>query len=317
MKLLVPVAGVIAIVGGVILGWGYVSGLSKADGGTVIVVRNGGLFDDNSFQQVIHPNSSLTSTGLWSQNHPYPASQRFFKVSGTADADSNEVINVPTKDGVLVGIEGTFYFELSQDDKILEEFDNRFGTRTFAATVDGENVQLHAWDEGGWSPFLSATLGNLVQNVLREQIGQVRCSDLVASCALAQNATTSVTVDGETNTTLSTIQDAVNKSFSTEVEKVLGVAAFTNIQFALSKVTLPENVQNSINNAQSAVADAQGRVATAEASKAQAQAEAEANAKRQEGYNACPVCGEISKLEALPDGLTTYAPGGEFAVTGK
>jgi hypothetical protein len=65
----------------------------------VIVVRNGGPFDDNSIRQVIQPNSSLTSTGLFSTDHPYPSTQRNFKVSAAENADSNEVINVPTKDG--------------------------------------------------------------------------------------------------------------------------------------------------------------------------------------------------------------------------
>jgi len=117
-------------------GLGFATGWTKAAGGEVVVVRNGGFLDDNSFRQVIQPNSELTYTGLWSIDHPYPSSQRYFKVSAAQGADSNEVINVPTKDGVLVGVEDTFYFQLSTDPAILEDFDNKFGTRSFPAGND-------------------------------------------------------------------------------------------------------------------------------------------------------------------------------------
>jgi hypothetical protein len=162
---------------------GFATGWTKAAGGEAVVVGHGGFLDDNSFRQVIQPNSELTYTGLWSIDHPYPASQRYFKVSAAQNADSKEVINVPTKDGVLVGVEGTFYFRLSTDPAVLEDFDNTFGTRSFPSGGDS----LHAWDgDEGWNAFLAATLGNLVQNALRQEIGNVTCADLVASYTLAQ-----------------------------------------------------------------------------------------------------------------------------------
>ena len=45
--------------------------------------------------------------------------------------------------------------------------------------------------------------------------------------------------------------------------------------------------------------------------------DAKANAARQSGYNSCPTCAQIDILKSLPSGLTTYAPGQGFAVTGK
>jgi hypothetical protein len=106
LRVLVTAVVVLAVVlGGVVPGIAFAAGFTKADGGHVVVVRNGGPFDDNSIRQLIQPNSSLTSTGLFSAEHPYPSTQRNFEVSGQEDADSNEVINVPTKDGVLVGVE--------------------------------------------------------------------------------------------------------------------------------------------------------------------------------------------------------------------
>jgi hypothetical protein len=80
----------------------------------------------------------------------------------------------------------------------------------------------------------------------------------------------------------------------------------------LSKVDLPTNVQEAINKAQAAFAG----VTESRAALQKAQIDAQANAARQSGYNACPTCAQIDILKSLPSGLTTYAPGSGFAVTG-
>jgi regulator of protease activity HflC (stomatin/prohibitin superfamily) len=287
--------------------------LTKTDGGTVIVVRNGGWFDDTSVRDVVPPNSSITWEGWHSTEHPYPASQRFFKVGNGSDADSNEVINVPTKDGVNVGVTGIFYFQLNTDHDFLVQFDDSFGTRTFDG---GDGKQVHAWDENGWSPFLKVTIGNLVQNVLRSEIGAVRCQDLVASCALAFNAAATVdTTQAATgNATLSSIQDAVNSGFSADVQRNLGMPMFTNIQFVLSQITLPENTQNAINDSFSKVATQAGETQAAAGRLLQAETDAKTNSTRQQGYLACPVCGEIDLRKSIPGGVTVWAPGGDTPI---
>jgi hypothetical protein len=307
----------VVLLGAVVPGFAYAAGFTKADGGHVIVVRNGGPFDDNSVRQVIQPNSSLTSTGLFSSEHPYPSTQRNFKVSGQEDADSNEVINVPTKDGVLVGVEGTFYFDVNYtDEKVMKAFDDKFGTRTYP--VSGGDRQ-YAWQgDEGWSAFLNFTLGNLVQNVLRQEIGNVECADLVASCSLAANSSAqaaAVVVDPNANgnQTINGVQAAVNEAFTKDVDEVLGVALLVNPRFVLSKVDLPQNVQDAINQAQAAFAG----VTESQAALQRAQIDAQANAARQSGYNSCPTCAQIDILKSLPSGLTTYAPGTGFSVTGQ
>lgn len=310
--------GVVALTAGAVVGFGYVAGLDKASGGEVIVVRNGGMFDDNSFRQIITTADGLTSTGLWSESHPYPITQRYYKIGPGGDSDKQ--ITVPSKDGVNITIEGTYYFELNTDPAVLEAFDDAYGTRTFPIQIEDKVYQVPAWDteNNGWSAFLDATMGNLVESSLRQEIGRVTCTQLVASCALAQNAPTgdtptTVSVDPNApdtgNTTLTTIQDGVNTRFAANVEAQLGLPLFTNIKFVASKVNLPDNVQNAINVAQQSVADANGRVATAQAGQAEALALAEQNAARQNGYIACPACAEIDILKALPQGITVYAPG--------
>jgi hypothetical protein len=315
-RVLITLAVVLAVVlGGIVPGIAFASGFTKADGGHVVVVRNGGPFDDNSIRQVIQPNSSLTSTGLFSAEHPYPSTQRNFKVSGQKDADSNEIINVPTKDGVLVGVEGTFYFDVNfTDEKVMSSFDDKYGTRTYP----GPGGAIYAWDgDEGWSAFLSFTLGNLVQNVLRQEIGNVECADLVASCSLAANSSAQAAAvidpNANGNQTINQVQAAVNEAFTKDVDDVLGVAVLINPRFVLSKVDLPSNVQDAINQAQAAFAG----VTESQAALQRAQIDAQANAARQSGYNSCPTCAQIDVLKALPDGLTTYAPGTGFTVTGQ
>ena len=306
----------VVVIGAVVPGIAFAAGFTKADGGHVVVVRNGGPFDDNSIRQVIQPNSSLTSTGLFSAEHPYPSTQRNFKVSGQEDADSNEVINVPTKDGVLVGVEGTFYFDVNFTDRaVMSSFDDKYGTRTYP----GPDGQIYAWDgDEGWSAFLNFTLGNLVQNVLRQEIGNVECADLVASCSLAANssaqAAAAAVIDPNANgnQTINQVQAAVNDAFSRDVNDVLGVDILVNPRFVLSKIELPDNVQDAINQAQAAFAG----VTESQAALQRAQIDAQADAARQTGYDSCQTCAQIDVLKALPDGLTTYAPGTGFTVSG-
>lgn len=319
------VLAVIAVITGI-------AGFANTDGGTISVVRNGGLFDNRQVRQVdghpqvLPPGSSLTWVGAWSSVHAYPSTQRLFKVSSHPDADSNEVITVPTRDGVQVGMEGTFYFDLNPDPQVLGQFDDRFGTRKFPApTHDNAERQLYPWDDdpAAWPAFLGGTLGNLVQNNLRREIAKVNCTDLVASCALAQNtagvdaakaaAAAAAAQGGASADQITKIQDAVNAQFARDVTADLGGPYLINIRFVLSKVTLPDNVQNAINDAQAAFA----AVTKSSAAKAAADIDAQTNAVRQGGYNACGTCADIDRLRALPPGLTTYAPGAQYAVGGK
>jgi predicted outer membrane repeat protein len=291
----------------------------SSDGGHVTVVRNGGLFDDTSIYKILQPNSGLQYEGQWSTEHPYPVGQRNFVVSGAPGADSNEVINVQTKDGVLIGIEGTFFFQLNTDEAVLREFDDKFGTRTYDI---GNNQRDYAWNsDEGWKAFLNFTIGNFVQNSLREAVGNVSCPDLVPSCVLAQARSTAngqppVINDGNGNQTISNVQDAVTKALQNDIKSHLGNDYFTNINFVMSKPTLPPNIQDAINTAQaaftaSAAATAKQQADNIEAQtrKQVAQTNAEANAITQQGYANCPVCAQIDLTKALPQSITVYAPG--------
>jgi hypothetical protein len=75
-------------------------------------------------------------------------------------------------------------------------------------------------------------------------------------------------------------------------------------------VKLPDNVQSSIERAIAKRADS----SASQADLQKARIDAQTNEARQQGYNACPTCAQIDIMRELPRGLTTYAPGGAFAV---
>jgi regulator of protease activity HflC (stomatin/prohibitin superfamily) len=286
----------------------------RTGGGEIAVVRNGGPFDNNRIRQILDPASSMTWIGMASKVHKYPAQQRFYTI--TADLKRGErsgvdVVTVPSADGVNMGIEGTLYFTLNQDHATLKKFDDKFGTRKFRS-LDGE--ARFAWEgDDGWAGFLDQIIRPVIDNDLRTQINSFRCAELVSSCALVQNTSNGQQpTPGQeqvkaqsNNANIAKVQDAINTSLAQDLQRTLGGAFITDIRFNLVRITLPQNVQHAVDEAQAAFA----QVTQAQAKVAQAKAEADANRARQDGYNKCPTCAEIEKLRALPQGITVYAPG--------
>ena len=302
---------------------GLFHGLTKTTGGEVAVVRNGGPFDNHRIRQVIQPASSLTWMGWWSSPHKYPAQQRFYTITsdaGRGDRPGVDVVHTPTSDGVNVGIEGTIYFTLNLDSQALRAFDNKFGTRKFRG-LDGRLRSAYDGDDG-WSGFLDQIVRPVVDNDLREQINSFRCSELVSSCALVQNAGspgTATSPGGSTsglggksnNGNIAKVQQSINSSLGVDLRQTLGGDFFTGIRFNLVRITLPSKLQGAVDDAQAAFA----QVTQAQARVQSAKADAEANRIRQRGYQDCPACARIDELKAIPSSVQTYAPGAGFAVT--
>ncbi|GAA4514245.1 MULTISPECIES: SPFH domain-containing protein [Nonomuraea] len=287
---------------------GLVGGLERTDAGEVAVVRDGGWFDDNQVRAVIPPGSGLTWAGLWSSVHPYPAQQRFYTITADARRATTlgvDVVTVPSGDGVNLGVEGTLYFTLNLDPATLKTFDDKYGTRTFRGQDDSF---LYAWEgDEGWTAFFGQAVRPVIDNALRTEVGARRCAELVPSCALLES---SALKPRDSNTNIRAVQDGVNAALARDLPRTLGGAFFTGMTFSLSRITLPAEVQKSVDRslaAGAAVSEAQARVA-------QAEAEARANQARQDGYDKCPACAEIDKLKSLPQGITVYAPGNQDAV---
>lgn len=289
----------------------------RTNGGQIGVVRNGGMLDNNRIRQVIDPGSSMTWIGWASTIHKYPAQQRYYTITsdtGRGDRVGVDVVTVPSSDGVSMGIEGTLYFSINTDHATMRRFDDRFGTRRFRG-ADGR--PRYAWDgDDGWLAFLDQIIRPVIDNDLRTQVNNFRCSELVSSCALVQNAAQQQPRQPQqpgknagqaqsNNANIAKVQEAINTSLEQDLQQTLGAPFLTDIHFNLSRVTLPESVQNAVDRAQAAFA----QVSEAQAKVASARAEAAANKARQDGYNKCPTCAEIEKLKALPQGITVYAPG--------
>jgi hypothetical protein len=296
--------------------------MATPEGGEVIVVRNGGPFDDKQIRQVVPNGSGNTWVGLFSESHPYPASdqQRLYKFDDSPDADAKPV-EVPTQDGVRVRLTGTFYINTAFDgspdgEKLVRRFDTAFGTRPFTGRdAGGDTLSAKPWEDGGWNLFLNSILQPIIDSNIREVIAEFECKQLVSSCALVQrggseqvSAEEVAKADNKSNVTL--IQDRINQNLSEEIQAKLGQPYFRNIRFSLGPVELP-GVQKAIDQAQSAFAE----VSRAQARVAQAKADADANEERQRGYNNCPACQRIDAIKALPPGLT--ALGGDFTTVVK
>lgn len=303
------IAGLLAAVPAAILALlvviGTLSAWDSTNAGEVAVVRNGGAFANSNIRLIIDPASSLKWTGIWSTTHKYPAQQRFYTISADpsrGDRPGVDVVSVPSSDGIQLGIEGTLYFQLNLDHSVLMQFDDKFGTRTFT-DVDGKTY--HAYDgDAGWSAFLDQVFRPVIDNDLRQTVGNYRCADLVSSCALVQNGAT-LPAAGGNSSNITAVQNAINTSLATDLQTQLGGDFFTNLHFNIAKVTLPANVQTAVNNAQAAYA----AVSEAQAQVQQAKAQADANAVRQQGYSLCPTCAQIDELKSLPAGITVFAPG--------
>jgi len=138
-----------------------------------------------------------------------------------------------------------------------------------------------------------------VANNLRETIAGVPCADLVASCVLVQNGGARTVIAKDNQSNVSRVQEAVQSGLSEDLEETLRGKYFGNVQFRLSRVVLPEQIQAAINEAQSAFA----QVSQAQAKVQSAKAEAQANEERQKGYNKCPACQRIDLVKALPKDL--------------
>jgi regulator of protease activity HflC (stomatin/prohibitin superfamily) len=303
---------VIVVIAALIVGGTALGSFTRTPGGVVAVVRNGGPLDNNKIRQVIQPASGRVYSGLFSTVHEYPAQQRFYTITSDTKRGDRTGVDVeldPTKDGVQVGIEGTVYFTLNTDATVLADFDNKYGTRTYRGL---DNAVRHAYDgDDGWDSFLDQIVRPVISNDLREQIGDSRCQELVSSCALVQNSssTTATAVSGNTN--LAAIQDAINKSLAADLQTTLEGKYFGDIRFNLAKVSLPTKLQDAIDEAQAAFA----QITEAQARVASAKADALANEQRQQGYQQCPACASIDELKAIPPNVTTFAPGAGFAIT--
>lgn len=297
----------VVVVGALFVGIPALMSFDSTDAGHVKVVRNGAPWGDKKISNVIQPGSGASYVGIWTTVHEYPATQSSYTITDDpkeGDTPGVDVISVPSQDGVQMGIQGTLYFSLNTEKKAIEEFDNKFGTRGFS--YGGESGNAYDGTKG-FGIFLNQIVRPVINNAVRQAIATKKCSDLLASCALVQNTGQAVdlTKVPNGNVNITDVQSAIDAALQNDINATLGGNYFTGIKFTLNKVDVPQNVQDAINQAQTAFAN----VSKSQAAIAAAQADAKANETRQQGYNACPTCAQIDELHALPPGVTVFAPG--------
>jgi regulator of protease activity HflC (stomatin/prohibitin superfamily) len=286
--------------------------LARQDGGHVGVVRNGGPTDNRRIRQVLMPGSGVTWIGLFSQApREYPAGKVVLDYTITGDPKRGnrrevDVAQVPTRDGVLVGIEGTVFFRFvgERDIALLKQFDQTFGTRKFP--VVGTDDERYPWQgEEGFGGMLDATFRPVLDNNLRDEVGAFGCAQLVASCKLVRVSAGSVRADEvggsrDANLNITRIERRISDSLGEDLRVTLGGEFFRDIRVRIARVTLPVNVQGAVNSVHEKYVAING----ARAEVKRARYDARRNALRARAYNLSPALARIDAIKAAPKGAT-------------
>lgn len=314
---------------------------NKAGAGEVNVIRNGGPWSSKDIREVRAPETGPAIPGLASEVRSYIAGSvgRFYKVSSDpslGDDSGADFIQVPTKDGVNVKVDANIQFNTAftneenevtpcdcpndkgeeKFDLLIERFDTVFGNRKFSSKSGGSH---HVYDgNSGWNAFLDSLFRPVVENSFREQIGSVNCADLVSSCALVQSSRqveqVAVADQGGDAAKLTPKNnkeafEQIAEHLTTQLEKgseeALGDDYLTNFHVEVTRVTLPNKVQDAINEAQASFAN----IATAKAQKIQADYQAEANERLASAYKGNSQLAFIKAVESLKNSSATIILG--------
>jgi regulator of protease activity HflC (stomatin/prohibitin superfamily) len=279
--------------------------VARQDIGTVGVVRNGGPLDDRTIRQVLMPGQKLTWIGMYSEApHSYPASNvtRVYEVSSDPSRNSaggkGDTFSMPTKDGVQMQFEGAAYLRFigEKDIEALKAFDIGPGTRRFAA-ADGR--LLYPWQgEEGFSAMLNSVIRPVLDSDLRREVAQFTCVELVASCAIIRNVAR--VPPARTASSIARIETKINDTLEADLARTLGVRYFWDVRFRITRVSLPANVQQAIDDAEAKYAGVNG----ARAEVLQARFQNLRNRLLAQTYNASPALATIEALKAAPPNAT-------------
>jgi regulator of protease activity HflC (stomatin/prohibitin superfamily) len=276
--------------------------------GYVGVVRNGGPLDKRTIRQVLLPGQQLTWIGFFSEHpHQYPASNVNRTYTLTADPRRGsrpgvDVLTVPTKDGVQVGIEATVFMRFvgERNLKALKGFDISYGTRKFASAADGK--RLYPWQgDDGFYAWLDNLFRPVLEYDLRREFARLDCAELVASCALVtsgKTATVSTRRPPEANA--EAVADRISAALERDLTRTLGRPYFWDLRMRIARITLPKGVQEAVDDAQAKYVQVNG----AKAELTQARYQRERNRLLGDAYNKSPALANIDALKALPKQAT-------------
>lgn len=279
----------------------------KPEAGEMGVVRNGGPFDNTQIKKVLCPGVNTQNVGLNSSARYYPHDQvqRYYTITSDptrSDSGAADRVEVPSADGISLVIEGQILFTTSfnctpQGIERIKEFDTRYGTRKFPVLGGGGEKAVWEGTEG-WAAFLDSIMRPIIENELRQGIGEFACSDLYSSCAYVSsggNVSFNKPIQGKaTNSNLQLAQERIARGLEAEFLDNIG-PYFAGIKFNLTSVHPPAAIQQAINEAQAQFAN----VAKTQAIVDQATKQAQAARKLAQVYQDSPQLAEIRKLEIL------------------
>jgi regulator of protease activity HflC (stomatin/prohibitin superfamily) len=286
--------------------------LSRQDAGHVGIVRNGGPLDNRGIRQILMPGQRVSWIGLYSQSpREYPASRivHFYTITSDprrGDRREVDVVQVPTKDGVRVGLEATVFFHFvgEHDIELLRRFDQTFGNRRFP--VAGTDKLLRPWDgEAGFAALLDSTFRPVLDNDLRAAIGRFACADLVASCALVRHASGPGPTKSNANRNIDKVETRLGKLLKSGLALTLGGDYFRDIHVRIARVSLPPAVQSEVDDVQRQFVAVNGARASVESARYQAKR----NDLLAKAYNASPALARIEQIKAAPKGSTIVLTG--------
>jgi len=307
LSLLAGILGLFLIIG--------VSGarVVREDIGHVGVIRNGAPWSNRAIHMIVNPGDGPVWAGWFSQRpREYPASQvaHTYTITGDPDRGSRrgvDVVTVPTKDGVQVGLEATvFYHFIGERDHVgLRTFDKSIGTRQFRNSHGGP--ALYPWQgDAGWEAMIDSIFRPILENIVRGELGHFECAQLVPSCVLIHR-TSAVSTSGNDapQTNIARVEKAIDRALKSDLQGTLNGSYFWKIHVRIARVALPGNVQAAINTAQASYAG----VADAKAKANQAKYQNRANRLLAETYDKSPALARLEQLKAIPKGSTVILSG--------
>jgi regulator of protease activity HflC (stomatin/prohibitin superfamily) len=296
----VTVAVALAVAGlGLLL---FVSGarIEREDIGHVGVIRNGGPLSNRAIHKVLMPGTGPTWAGWFTQSpHEYPARRVVLLYTVTSDARRGarpgvDVVRVPTRDGVQVGIEGTLFYHFvgEQNLGLLRQFDKTFGSRSYSA--GGPALQPYDGD-AGFEAMFETVVRPILDSDLRREVGAFQCAQIVTACKLVRRVGGPQSMRGS-NANAALIQDRINRSLENDIAGALGGRFFVDVHFRLVRVTLPQKVQTAVDAAQAGSANVQ----VARQRLRQGRYEARRNELLARAYSQSPGLANIDALKAAP-----------------
>lgn len=276
--------------------------------GYVGVVRNGGPLDKRTVRQILLPGQRLTWTGFFSESpHEYPAAtvNRTYTVTSDTTRGSRpgvDVVQVPTEDGVLIGVEATVFLRFvgESDLDTLIRFETSYGSRQFPAP-DGK--LLYPWEgDAGFYAWLDQYFRPVLDYNLRQEVSRYSCAEIVASCSLVTRGTGVAPVPLAKTEALAA---HISRDLEADFTRTVGQPYLHDIRMRISRVTLPGVVQREVDKAQAAFT----AVNRARAELKTARYEAAQKRLLGRAYNQSPALANIDALKSLPDKSTVIFNG--------